>query len=77
MCATPAVKNLNVCDKEREETIMSDVKEAQQFFEQVQRGATKYTSIPDAGLQQKIKKVSEGAGQVVEHIKERTNPQKG
>ncbi len=55
----------------------AEVKEAQQFFEQVQKGATRYTSIPDAGLQQKIKKVSEGAGEVVKHIQERTNPKNG
>lgn len=55
----------------------SEVKEAKEFFETVQRGATRYTNIPDPGLQQKIKKVSEGAGEVVKHIQERTDPKKG
>lgn len=54
-----------------------EVKEAQQFFETVQKGATRYTSIPDPGLQQKIKKVGESAGEVVKHIQERTDPKKG
>jgi hypothetical protein len=47
------------------------VKEAQKFFEQVQEGATKYQSIPDSSLQQKIKKVQESAGDVSQYIKEK------
>jgi hypothetical protein len=49
------------------------VKKAEEFFKVVEEGAKKFGSIPDPGLQQKIKKVGEDAGEVVKHIKERTD----
>lgn len=50
------------------------VKQAEEFFKQVEQGAQEFSqSIPDIGLQKKIQKVSEGAGEVVKHIKERTD----
>lgn len=49
------------------------VKEAQEFFKRVEEGAQKYQSIPDKQLTEKIKKVGEGAGEVVKHITERTD----
>jgi hypothetical protein len=60
------------------EKIMSDetkkqVKEAGEFFKKVQEGAEKYKSVPDKQLGEKIKKVGEGAGEVVKHITERTD----
>ena len=49
------------------------VKQAEQFFKEVQEGAKEFQSIPDPGLQKKIQKVGEDAGQVVKHIQERTD----
>lgn len=49
------------------------VKEAGEFFKKVQEGAERYKSIPDKSLGDKIRKVSEGAEEVVKHIKERTD----
>jgi len=49
------------------------VKEAGEFFKKVQEGAEKYKSVPDKQLGEKIKKVGEGAGEVVKHITERTD----
>lgn len=54
-----------------------DIKKAREFFEKVSEGSKEYSGIPDAGLQQKIKRVSEDAGSVVEHIKQKTDPKKG
>lgn len=48
------------------------IKEAGEFFKKVQEGAEKYKSVPDKQLGDKIKKVGEGAGEVVKHITERT-----
>ena len=60
-----------------EKVIMSEetkktVKEAGEFFKRVQQDAEKYKSIPDKSLGEKIKKVQDGAGEVVKHIGERT-----
>lgn len=52
------------------------VKKAAEHFEQIKKGNDQFTSIPDAGLQQKIKKVGEAAQTVIEHIKTRTDPTK-
>jgi hypothetical protein len=49
------------------------IKEAGEFFKKVQEGAEKYKSVPDKQLGDKIKKVGEGAGEVVKHITERTD----
>lgn len=48
------------------------LKEATEFFKIVREGAEKYQSIPDKGLGDKIKRVREGAGEVVKHIEERS-----
>lgn len=48
------------------------VKEAGEFFKKVQQDAEKYKSIPDKDLGGKIRKVQEGAGEVVKHIQEKT-----
>lgn len=66
-----------VCSKQ-EQRIMSEetkkqVKEAGEFFKKVQEGAEKYKSIPDKQLTEKIRKVGEGAGEVVKHITEKTD----
>lgn len=62
----------------QEQRIMSEetkktIKEAGEFFKKVQEGAEKYKSVPDKQLGEKIKKVGEGAGEVVKHITERTD----
>lgn len=49
------------------------IKEAGEFFKKVQEGAEKYKGVPDKQLGDKIKKVGEGAGEVVKHITERTD----
>lgn len=49
------------------------IKEAGEFFKKVQEGAEKYKSVPDKQLGEKIKKVGEGAGEIVKHITERTD----
>lgn len=49
------------------------IKEAGEFFKKVQEGAEKYKSVPDKQLGDKIKKVGEGASEVVKHITERTD----
>lgn len=64
-------------DKKRKQRIMSEetkktIKEAGEFFKKVQEGAEKYKSVPDKQLGEKIKKVGEGAGEIVKHITERT-----
>lgn len=48
------------------------IKEAGEFFKKVEEGAKKYQSVPDKQLGDKIKKVGEGAGEIVKHITERT-----
>ncbi len=48
------------------------VKEAGEFFKKVQQDAEKFKSVPDKQLGEKIKKVQEGAGEVVKHIQEKT-----
>lgn len=48
------------------------IKEAGDFFKKVQQDAEKYKSVPDKQLGEKIKRVQEGAGEVVKHITERT-----
>jgi hypothetical protein len=64
-------------NKKREKIIMSEqnkktIKEAGEFFKKVQEGAEKYKSVPDKQLGEKIKKIGEGASEVVKHITERT-----
>ena len=64
-------------NKKREKRIMSDeskktIKEAGEFFKKVEEGAKKYQSVPDKQLGDKIKKIGEGAGEIVKHITERT-----
>jgi hypothetical protein len=58
-----------------EETKKS-VQEAKEFFKKVQEGADKFQkTIPDKGLGEKLKRVKEGATEVVKHIEERTDHQ--
>lgn len=65
-----------VCNKQRDRAMSEEskktIKEAGEFFKKVQEGAEKYKSVPDKQLGDKIKKVGEGAGEVVKHITERT-----
>lgn len=49
------------------------IQEAQKFFKQVEEGAKTYQNVPDKQLGEKIKKVGEGAGEVVKHIEKRTD----
>lgn len=49
------------------------VKEAQEFFKKVEEGAQQYQSIPDKQLTEKIRKVGEGAGEIAEYIKKRSD----
>ncbi len=49
------------------------IKEAQEFFKKVEEGAKTYQNVPDKQLGEKIKKVGDGAGEVVKHITERTD----
>jgi hypothetical protein len=49
------------------------IKQAEEFFKTVEEGTKEFGSIPDSGLQKKIKKVGEDAGEVIKHIKERTD----
>lgn len=49
------------------------IKEAGEFFKKVQEGAEKYKAVPDKQLVEKIRKVGEGAGEVVKHITEKTD----
>ena len=70
-------EELTLVSNKQEQRIMSNetkktVKEAGEFFKKVQQDAEKYTSIPDKDLGNKIKKVQEGAGEVVKHIQEKT-----
>jgi vacuolar-type H+-ATPase subunit H len=62
----------------KRKTIMSEeskktVKEASEFFKRVSENAEKYQkAIPDKHLGEKLKRVSEGASEVVKHITERS-----
>jgi len=50
--------------------------EAQKFFKEVERKSEEFQkSIPDKGLGEKLRRVKEGAGEVVKHITERTDHQ--
>jgi hypothetical protein len=49
------------------------VQEAQEFFKKVEEGAQEYQNIPDKQLTEKIRKVGQGAREVVKHISERTD----
>lgn len=49
------------------------IQEAGEFFKKVHEGAKEYQGIPDKQLVEKIRKVGEGAGEVVEHIKKKTD----
>jgi hypothetical protein len=51
------------------------IQEAGEFFKKVQEGAEKYKGVPDKQLTEKIKKVGEGAGEIVKHITEKTDHQ--
>jgi hypothetical protein len=69
---------LVMVSSKQEQRAMSDetkktIKEAGEFFKKVQEGAEKYKSVPDKQLTEKIKKVGEGAGEIVKHITERTD----
>ena len=71
-------QELTMVSNKQEQRIMSEetkktIKEAGEFFKKVQEGAEKYKSIPDKQLTEKIRKVGEGAGEVVKHITERTD----
>lgn len=71
-------QELTMVSNKQEQRIMSEetkktIKEAGEFFKKVQEGAEKYKSVPDKQLGEKIKKVGEGAGEVVKHITERTD----
>lgn len=48
------------------------VKEAQQFYKEVNERSKEYQAIPDKKLGEKIKKVQETSEQVVKHIQERS-----
>lgn len=65
-----------VCKIQRDRVMSEEskktIKEAGEFFKKVQEGAEKYKSVPDKQLGDKIKKVGEGASEVVKHITERT-----
>lgn len=70
-------EELTIVTKKQEQRVMSEetkrtVKEAGEFFKKVQQDAERYKSIPDKDLGTKIKKVQEGAGEVVKHIQEKT-----
>lgn len=69
---------LAMVSSKQEQRIMSEetkktIKEAGEFFKKVQEGAEKYKAVPDKQLGEKIKKVGEGAGEIVKHITERTD----
>jgi hypothetical protein len=69
---------LTEVSNKQEQSVMSkeskeQVKEAGEFFKKVQEGAEKFKGIPDKQLTEKIKKVGEGAGEIVKHITERTD----
>lgn len=71
-------QELILVNNKQEQRAMSEetkktIKEAGEFFKKVQEGAEKYKSVPDKQLGDKIKKVGEGAGEVVKHITERTD----
>lgn len=55
------------------EETKKQIQEAGEFFKKVQEGAEKYSSVPDKQLTEKIRKVGEGAGEVVKHIEEKTD----
>jgi hypothetical protein len=66
-----------ICNKQKSRAMSEEtkktIKEAGEFFKKVQEGAEKYKAVPDKQLGEKIKKVGEGAGEVVKHITERTD----
>lgn len=50
------------------------VKEAKEFFKQVQDGAERYQkSIPDKKLGEKLRKVQESSQEVIKHITDNTD----
>lgn len=55
------------------EETKKQIQEAGEFFKKVQEGAEQYKSIPDKQLTEKIRKVGEGAGEIAEHIKKKTD----
>ena len=58
-------------NKAMSEETKKTIEEAGEFFKKVKEGAEKYQGIPDKQLTEKIKKVGDGAGEVVKHIEER------
>ena len=51
-----------------------DVKDAKEFFKQVEEGAKRFQEIiPDKKLGEKLKKVEESSKEVVQHIEEKLN----
>lgn len=71
-------EQLTLVSNKQEQRVMSEetkktIKEAGEFFKKVQEGAEKYKNVPDKQLTEKIRKVGEGAGEVVKHITERTD----
>ncbi len=58
---------------EEKNPVKENIKEAQEFFKKVKEGSEKYQGIPDKQLTEKIKKVGEGAGEIVKHIEERVD----
>jgi hypothetical protein len=59
--------------RQMSEQTKKTIKEAGEFFKKVQEGAEKYKSVPDKQLVEKIKKVGEGAGEIVKHITEKND----
>lgn len=71
-------EQLTLVSNKQEQRVMSEetkktIKEAGEFFKKVQEGAEKYKNVPDKQLTEKIRKVGEGAGEVIKHITERTD----
>ena len=71
-------QELQLVSSKQETRAMSEetkktIKEAGEFFKKVQQESEKYQSIPDRKLTEKIRKVGEGAGEVVKHITEKTD----
>lgn len=60
-------------NKAMSEETKKTVKEAQEFFKTVEEGAKTFQGVPDKKLAEKIKKVGDGAGEVIKHIEERTD----
>jgi hypothetical protein len=66
ICNIQEERRIKAMSEETKKTI----EEAGEFFKKVKEGAEKYQGIPDKKLTEKIKKIGEGAGEVVKHIEE-------